>query len=228
MKITGSPLDVAAAKEEIRRRTAKPAGETIDVPKSLHHTIGNNGQLFRELRGKKVVVDHGGQKPPPKPSNDSTDPRSGMTDGSMPLITDESDSMPFQWKIVDMNVATNGDAGTIPWILQGPADEVSAAKARIEQLIENASQPRSTGYLILSDPAMHRHIIGRGGSKINEIRKKANCDIQVPRGNGNGQDAITIVGDKESCEQAKALILEAVQRGEAGNGGGRSSGSPRV
>jgi hypothetical protein len=138
------------------------------------------------------------------------------------LITDTSNELPYTWNIKKTDGMTNGGSGSIPWILTGPPDAVAAAKAQIERKLETALQPKTTGYLRLPDPALHKHIIGRGGNKINQLRDDTGCDIQVPR---TGDGPITIVGNEEACEEAKRLILEAVESGRA-NGGTRPG--PRV
>jgi polyribonucleotide nucleotidyltransferase len=215
VKLSGAAEDVSKAKAHISDMVKEPEGETILVPKSLHHTIAQNGNIFRKLRNDYgVTVDHGGQKPPPRPAAGA--PPTRANGGAPPLITDEPDSATHSWKIV-VPEATNGDAGTIPWILVGQSPEkLASAKSHVETALETASKPTATGYLILADPRSHRHVIGAGGRTINAIRRKTGCDIQVPRAaSGNGQEAIVIVGEEAGCEEAKDMILDAVHEGES-------------
>lgn len=62
----------------------------------------------------------------------------------------------------------------------------------------------------------YRLVVGSGGSTINDLRKKTNTRIQVPRDQAK-DEAIEIVGSRDGCEQARQMILEIVSKG--GNGG---------
>ena len=215
VKLSGAAEDVSKAKVHILDMVKEPEGETILVPKSLHHAIAQNGNIFRKLRNDYgVTVDHGGQKPPPRPTTGA--PPTRANGEAPPLITDEPDSATHSWQIV-VPEATNGDAGTIPWILVGQSPEkLASARSHVETALEAASKPTVTGYLILAAPRSHRHVIGAGGRTINAIRRKTACDIQVPKAaSGNGQEAIIIVGEKACCEEAKDMILDAVHEGES-------------
>ena len=213
IKISGANEEVSKAKEYIATLTKEAEGETINVPKSVHHTMAQNGGFFKKLRSDhKVTVDHGGRRPPPRAENDAQRARTNGT--APPLITDESNADAFSWNLVE-SMGVNDDSGTIPWILKGPsAESVAAAKALIEEALRSASQPSATGYLILPDPQSHRTVIGKGGRTINRIREETGCTIQVPKaGRSDDREAIEIVGSKQNCEQAKDLILEAVRDG---------------
>ena len=215
VKLSGAIENVSRAKAHISEMVKEPEGETVLVPLSVHHTIAQNGTVFRKLRiDYGVTVDHGGQKPPPRPEAGPL--RTRANGAGPPLITDEPDTDGHHWQVVEPK-ATNGDAGTIPWILVGQSPEkLASAKAHIETALDAASKPTATGYLILADPKSHRHVIGAGGRTINAIRRKTGCDIQVPKAaNGTGEEAIVIVGDKAGCEEAKDMILDAVHDGES-------------
>ena len=214
VKIIGTDDNVAKAKAHIEGMVKDPEGETLLVPKSVHHAVAQNGNLFRRLKSDHgVTVDHGGNQPPPRPKAGAA--RARTTNGSAPpLITDEPDMDAFSWEIVQTEVA-DGDSGTIPWILSGQsAEKVAAAKAQIEAALETASQPSATGYLILPDPKSHGLVIGPGGRNVNAIRKRTGCDIQVPKA-GSGEEAIVIVGTAEGCEDAKTMILDAIRERES-------------
>jgi polyribonucleotide nucleotidyltransferase len=215
IKVSGASEDVAKAKAHIAEMVKEPEGETILVPISTHHAIAQNGNVFRKLRNDYgVTVDHGGQKPPPRP--EASVPRARANGATAPLITDEPDTGAHSWQIVEPET-TNGSMETIPWILVGQSPEkLASAKAHIKAALEAASKPTMTGYLILPDPKSHRHVIGAGGRTINAIRKKTGCDIQVPKAaSGTGEEAIVIVGEKAGCEQAKEMILDAVREGDS-------------
>ncbi|KAK5451396.1 hypothetical protein LTS15_008160 [Exophiala xenobiotica] len=220
VRITGRPEHVASAKKHIEGKVSKTPAETIMVPRALHHVVSKNGALFRELSRDGVKVEHNGHKPPPKPSRG---PRSRTTNGDMPLITDQPGEGSHSWDIVSNQVTLDGDDGEIPWVLisqKGDSpDAVNKAKQKIQSLVEKAKEPQFTGYLILPDPRLHRHIIGQGGSTINSIRNQSGCDIQVPnRNSGKGEEgeAITIVGKEDGVISARDLILEEIKRAQAG------------
>ena len=211
VKISGPADNVARLKAEIVRRTAKQPGETVQVPILLHHEITENGRIFRNLRDRNVVIDHDGHRPPPRAESGVSTPAQGAN-GNLPLITDSADNLRHSWNLVQPPAVANGADATIPWIIRGPPEAVAAAKKQIEQRLEAAREPKATGYLKLSDPSLHRYIIGKGGSKIKEIRAETQCAIQVPK-DSSTEGAITVVGTAEGCEQAKVLILEAAETG---------------
>ena len=230
VKIKGEPAAVEKAKDHILALVKGQEGETVHVPKHFHHIIADNGQFFRRLRNEhNVTVDHGGQQPPARPTQAATEAgkaRKSANGTSLPLITDDDTSAGaeenYSWEIVNNNpVHPSADTETIPWILRGPSDSLTRARAALESAIEAASKPSATGYLILPDPRAYRLVVGPGGSTINNIRKKTDTKVQVPRDQAKGE-AIEITGMKEGVEEARELILEIVSRG--GNGGGARRG----
>ncbi|KAH9876668.1 hypothetical protein J1614_003800 [Plenodomus biglobosus] len=221
VKITGEPSAVEKAKEHILELVKSQEGETIEVPRHLHHAISDNGQFFRQLRNQhKVTVDHGGQKVPAKPAQAEAGKSRKGANGALPLITDDATSGADEhsWEIIDNNTTEEGAdlSATIPWILRGSPENLPKAREALEKAIAAASKPSSTGYLILPDPRSYRLVVGSGGSTINDLRKKTGTKIQVPRDQAQGE-AIEIVGTREGCEQARQMILEIVNKG--GNGG---------
>ncbi|MCJ1403798.1 hypothetical protein MMC11_007021 [Xylographa trunciseda] len=222
VKLAGPPEDVEKAKQHILELVRDQEGETIQVPRSLHNVVSDNGQFFRRLRqDQKVTVDHAGQQPPAKSSNA---PRSRVNGGdTLPLITDDHDSVDnHSWEVVDHG-SGDTETGEIPWVLRGSAENVAKARAMLQKALEQAQRQGSTGYLILPDPRTYRLVIGPGGSQINSIRKQTGCKISVPRDQAKGE-AIEIVGTSEGVEQAKDIILEIVKNGATpGNGDRRPS-----
>lgn len=211
VKIAGQPSDVEKAKAHILEITKEQEGETVLVPRSLHHAIADNGQFFRRLRNDhKVTVDHAGQRPPPKPST-PTPTRSNKNGGggsSMPLITDDPSATTHSWEVHDLH--PSAEEGEIPWVLAGPSPEaIQAARAKLDKALADAKNQDSIGFLILPDPRAYRHVVGPGGSEINRIRKQTGTKIQVPRDQNKGE-AIEIVGSKDGVEAARACILEVV------------------
>ncbi|KAL1838701.1 hypothetical protein VTJ49DRAFT_2291 [Mycothermus thermophilus] len=209
--IVGQPADVEKAKARILDLVKEQEGETMQVPRALHHAVSNKGQIFRKLRSDfHVTVDHAGHAVPPKPAP----PASTRENGALPLITDDVESTAdlHSWKVVDNTSAT--EEGDIPWVLRGSPENVAKAKAAIQTAIEQAKQNTATGYLVLPDPKTYRFVIGQGGSKVNAIRKQSGCRITVPRDQSQGE-AIEVVGTSEGVEKAKELILAAVREGIA-------------
>jgi polyribonucleotide nucleotidyltransferase len=206
VRISGQPSNVERAKAHILDITKDMEGETVPVPRRLHHSISDNGQFFRRLRNEhKVTVDHGGQRPPPKPST----PAPSRANGSaMPLITDDpaASAKTHSWECHDL--FASAEDGDIPWVLTGPSpDEIAAARTKLDKALADATKKDTMGFLILPDPRAYRHVIGPGGSEINRLRKSTGTQIQVPRDQSKGE-AIVITGEKAGVEEARDLILE--------------------
>jgi polyribonucleotide nucleotidyltransferase len=226
VKITGEADNVNKAKEHILDLVKGQEGETVEVPRYLHHIISDNGQFFRRLRNQhKVTVDHNGQQIPAKPAVAEGGKARKGANGDLPLITDDDTAAGAEshsWEIVDNNAVDDSadTSATIPWVLRGNVENLPKARQVLQSAIENASKPSSTGYLILPDPRSYRLVVGPGGATIDSIRKKTGTKVQVPRDQAK-DEAIEIVGTADGCEQARQLILEIISRG--GNGGRRSS-----
>ncbi|KAK4190943.1 hypothetical protein QBC35DRAFT_376662 [Podospora australis] len=209
VKIVGQSEDVEKAKAHIQEMVKEQQGETIQVPRALHHAVSNNGQIFRKFRNDfHVTVDHAGEAVPPRPSASGNARENG---GSLPLITDDEETTAeaHSWKVVE---STSSEEGDIPWVIRGSPENIEKAKKAIEVALEQAKKQDATGYLILPDPKTYRFVIGQGGSKVNSIRKQSGCKITVPRDQAKGE-AIEVVGSKEGVEKAKELILAAVREG---------------
>ncbi|KAL2168702.1 hypothetical protein VTG60DRAFT_6928 [Thermothelomyces hinnuleus] len=209
VKIVGQSADVEKAKAHIEDLVKEQPGETIMVPRALHHAVSNNGQIFRKFKSEYgVTVDHAGQPIPPKPAVATNTRANG---GSLPLITDDEDAIAdaHSWKVVEQASTEEGD---IPWVLRGSPENIEKAKNAIQSALDQANKQNATGYLVLPDPKTYRFVIGQGGSKVNSIRKQSGCKITVPRDQTQG-DAIEIVGTKEGVEKARELILAAVKEG---------------
>ncbi|KAK5163974.1 uncharacterized protein LTR77_010370 [Saxophila tyrrhenica] len=209
VRIAGRPENVEKAKSHILDLTKDQEGETVQVPRRLHHSIADNGQFFRRLRNDhRVTVDHAGQRPPPKPSA-PTPSRSGAGD-AMPLITDDpsANANNHVWELHSLH--SSSESGEIPWVLSGPSsDAVAAAQSRLETAIKEAETQDSIGFLILPDPRAYRHVVGPKGSEIMRIREVTGTRIQVPRDQTRGE-AIEILGSREGVEGARDVILEVV------------------
>jgi rRNA processing protein Krr1/Pno1 len=209
VKIVGQPADVELAKAHIVELVKAQEGETLQVPRKLHHTVADNGLFFRKLRNDlQVTVDHSGHKIPPKPAASNA----RTNEGALPLITDNADDAAdaYSWNVVD--ISDSGLDGEIPWILRGSSENVAKAKSNLNAAIEQALKNNATGYLVLPDPSTYRYVIGQGGSKVTSIRKATGCKITVPRDQAK-DEAIEIIGSVEGVEKAKELVLQAVKEG---------------
>lgn len=209
VKIMGPEENVAKCKDHIASLTHRQEGETIMVPRNLHNVVARNGATFGELTRMGVRVDHNGQKPPARAA-----PSGRKASGDMPLITDQAGEQEHSWEIVK---GESDETGEIPWVLSAQKsakeDALQKAKYKIQDLLENNTEPPVTGYLILSDPRLHRRIIGKGGATINGIRESSGADIQVPKNNGRGEEgeAIVITGTEDGIVNARDLIFEALR-----------------
>lgn len=216
IKLKGPSNAVAEAKEHIQGMLKAQHAETVNVPSHLHHVIADNGAFFRRLRNDhQVTVDHAGQSVPVSRAAEETRTTNGT---SLPLITDEPDAATdaHSWKVVDNSSAADVDSTPFPWVLTGSPENVAKARAAIEKALDSAAQQSATGYLILPDPKTYRFVVGQGGSQINAIRKKTGCRITVPKDQARGE-AIEIRGSAAGLEEAKDMILEAVQNGLNGS-----------
>lgn len=162
VKISGKPEAVAAAKAHIEDLTKEQPGETVQVPRALHHVVSNNGQIFRRLRNDfHVTVDHAGQTTPAKPAPTPAAAAAAATTsaattkvngGALPLITDDEEtaSEAYSWRVVEQAAPTasapvaSTEDGDIPWVLRGSAENVAKAKKAVESALEKAKQQQSS------------------------------------------------------------------------------------
>lgn len=214
VKLKGPSTAVESAKEHIQSMLKEQHAETIEVPSHLHHFLADNGQIFRRLRNDhQVTVDHAGQAVPVPAPSAAEDTRTTAEGTDMPLIIDDPGvtADAHSWTVVDNN-STEVASSPFPWVLSGTPENVAKARAVIEKALASATQQSTTGYLILPDPKTYRFVVGQGGSQINAIRKKTGCRINVPKEQARGE-AIEIRGSPSGLEEAKEMILEAVQNG---------------
>ncbi|KAJ5755660.1 K Homology domain type 1 [Penicillium manginii] len=217
IKLKGPSNAVAEAKEHVQGMLKEQHAETAEVPTYLHHVVADNGAFFRRLRNEyQVTVDHAGKSVPT--SRPAEETRSVANGTSLPLITDDAEaaSDAHSWNVVDNGKTADADVSPFPWVLTGSPESVAKARAAITKAIDNAQQQSATGYLILPDPKTYRYVVGQGGSQINAIRKKTGCRINVPKDQAQGE-AIEIRGSSAGLEEAKDMILEAVQNGLNGS-----------
>lgn len=223
VKLTGRVNYVAKAKTHIQEMVKDQEGETMQVPRCLHHDISDNGRFFRRLNNDfKVKVDHAGQQPPTKRPGT---PKPRTNGAALPLITDDNPDPAdnHTWEIVEEE---EGDVkeGDIPWILRGSPENIEKARTALQKAIERAQaqarEKAATGYLVLPDPSVYKFVIGSKGAQIDAIRRQTGCKIDVPKDQTKGK-AIEITGSRDGVEHAKDIILDVIANG--GNGNRRES-----
>ena len=235
VKLSGTRENIEKAKTHLLRLIAENEGETIQVPRRLHHAASEGGQFFRRLRNEyNVTVDHAGQRPPAQSATAASQTRNRVNasgSASLPLITDDlysennSDNLDHHsWEIfVNANDDNKADENaTIPWVMHGSVESVKQARALLERTVADAARQTTTGYLILPDPRTYRFVVGQGGTQVNTIREKTRTRVTVPKSQTQGE-AIEIRGEREGVEQAKEMILGVV-RDAGGNSQGRRGG----
>jgi len=219
VKITGLPQDVEKASAHILELVKEQEGETMQVPRKVHHIIWDNGRFFRQ---NGIRIDHAGQETPPKTAAQTKTRGNG---GALPLITDDADAVAdaHSWNV---GRSYNEIEGEIPWVLRGSAESVAKAKNSLASAIEQALKNDTTGYLVLPDPSTYRYVIGRNGAGVKSIRSATGCKVDVPRPAQNGEargEAIEISGSADGVEKAKDMILQAVKDGNSGAGNANGS-----
>ncbi|CAG8959019.1 hypothetical protein HYFRA_00012179 [Hymenoscyphus fraxineus] len=213
VKITGLPADVQNAKAHILNLVKEQEGETLQVPRKVHHAVSDNGQFFRQLRNNhKVTVDVHRNDVPPKPATPA------RSNSALPLITDDAETTAGAHEFQTVDIDDSGLEGDIPWVLRGSPEGIEKARSIIAAAIQQALENSTIGYLTLPDPSTYRYVIGQGGSKVNSIRKATGCKITVPRDQAR-DEAIEIIGSAEGVDMARDLILKAVMEGQNASNG---------
>jgi len=210
VKLIGRAENIEKAKEHIETLTKDAASTDIQVPLKYHHAIADNGQFFRRLRSDlKVSVDHKGTSPPQRPAALST----RKAGSGMPLITDDAGAGASDDNVswVVHNLHEGAPEGEITWALSGASPEsLDKASARVKKALADAQKLTHAGFLVLPDPSSYRRVVGPQGSTINDIRAKTGTKIQVPKAQ-SGDEAIEITGTQDGVENAKEMILNAIQ-----------------
>lgn len=95
-------------------------------------------------------------------------------------------------------------------IIRGPTDDVEKAR---KQLVELANERKESGHTveIQAKPAYHKFLIGRGGTNIREVRDRTGARIIFPSAGDQDQETITILGKKESVDQAKSELESRIK-----------------
>lgn len=200
--ITGKAEDVATAKAKIQELSQDKWKEEILVPRTLHTTVSDNGNLPRKLKYElKVNVDHGSVRTP-------RDGNPVVPAGAIGSDSEDKDS--FRWSVVE-DAVDHAANGTIPWRLEGSDENVAKAKAIIEAALDVALKHTQTGYLWLPDTSRYRFLVGPHGATVSHIREKSGCKIYIPKA-GVADSAVTVRGSPEGLEKAKEMMLAALKK----------------
>ena len=217
--LLGLPADVEAAKAHILEFTKEVEGETVIVPRNLHHAVTDEGLFIKRLRTDlRVTVDYNSASLPLRPNPPQKPPTTNST--ALPLITDTNhdETRAFSWDVIDLPTTSEGDSGEedIAWVLRSPvAENIQKAKDLLQKQIDQVKRQTHVGYLTLPDQTSYKYVVGRQGSQVNRIRNETGCRVMVPRESGDGE-SIVITGSKEGVEKAKEIIMELVQGGGDG------------
>ncbi|RCK63906.1 hypothetical protein Cantr_10583 [Candida viswanathii] len=202
VKVSGLPDKIAGAKAKIEELTKDDWNESIDVPAVYHALVSERGAIFKKLKTDyNVEVAHGNftrQANKLSSAGVPTPPESAYPEGSEA----------FKFTVVaaeDTNGSTPEDI--IPWRLKGSEDNTAKAAKLITERLELAKNAKSVGWFYASQPSVFSKVIGPQGSKVNQIRKKSNTFITIPRANDkNAANFIYLVGDEDNLKVAKTEI----------------------
>lgn len=202
IKVSGLPDKITAAKTKIEELTKDDWNESIDVPAKYHALVSERGAIFKKLKNEfNVEVVHGNftrQANKLSSSSIPTPPESAYPEGS------ES----FKFTIVSAPTDdTNGSEEIIPWRLKGTKEDTTKAGKLISERLESAKNAKSIGWFYSSQPSVFSKVIGPQGSKVNQIRKKSNTFITIPRSNDkNSANFIYLIGNEDNLNIAKTEI----------------------
>lgn len=94
--------------------------------------------------------------------------------------------------------------------IRGPKADVENAKKQLIELTDE-KQKQSFTVDIKAKPEYHRFLIGRAGSNIRKVREKTGARVIFPSEDDADQELITIIGKKESVEQAKVELESLIK-----------------
>jgi len=108
-------------------------------------------------------------------------------------------------------------------VIKGPTEEVERVVKEINKVVEDAKHTEfMNSYTVeFTFPAQYSaHVIGKGGAHVTRLKDKLNVKIDI-EGGAKGEEKktapgesvkVTIVGMKENAEEAKAKILDLVDK----------------
>ena len=90
--------------------------------------------------------------------------------------------------------------------MKGSEEATAKAAKFINEKLDLAKNSKSIGWFYASQPSVFSKVIGPQGSKVNQIRKKSNTFITVPRATDKNANFIYLVGDEDNLNIAKKEI----------------------
>ncbi|CAH1773087.1 unnamed protein product [Owenia fusiformis] len=236
--VSGDKDGVISAKQQImkvyeeKKRLCQPV--SVEVRKSQHkYVIGPRGTNLSEIlaaTGVSVEV-------PPPESNSNTITLRGEQDKLGPALTlvyskansiviAEVDAPAWLHRFIigrkgatvnkitaDLPKVhiefTEGDAKII---VEGPPEQVEEARKALEEITKDLLTRMDFAEIEI-DQKYHRHIIGKGGANVGQIKNETGVSIRIPSDTENSK-VIRIEGDPSGVKQAKDKLLEMVQRME--------------
>ncbi|CAX45465.1 RNA-binding, G protein protein, putative [Candida dubliniensis CD36] len=205
IKIIGLPEKIENAKIKIEELTKDDWNESIDVPVIYHALVSERGAIFKKLKNDfNVEIVHG----------NFTRLANKLSTASIPTPPEsaypQKDGELFKFTIVDANdsATTATSEEIIPWRLKGSEEATAKAAKFINERLDLAKNSKSIGWFYASQPSVFSKVIGPQGSKVNQIRKKSNTFITVPRAttDKNAANFIYLVGDEDNLNIAKKEI----------------------
>ncbi|KAL6451050.1 hypothetical protein SBY92_001300 [Candida maltosa Xu316] len=201
VKITGLPDKIALAKTKIEELTKDDWNKSIDIPSIYHALVSERGAIFKKLKNDfNVEVTHG----------NLTRQASKLSSSSIPTPPETAypeNGEKFKFTIVAEAANDVSDEDVIPWRLKGSEENTTKAAKLIEDRLQLAKNAKSVGWYYAAQPSAFSRVIGPQGSKVNQIRKKSNTFITIPRANDkNAANFIYLVGDEENLKAAKTEI----------------------
>lgn len=95
-------------------------------------------------------------------------------------------------------------------IIRGPVDDVEKAKKQLTEHTNELKEASHTGE-VRAKPEYHKFLIGRGGSNIQEVRKRTGARVIFPTSQDTERELITIIGRQEAVEAAKLDLLARIK-----------------
>ena len=111
----------------------------------------------------------------------------------------------------DVNIRfPSEDAKSDIIVIRGAKEDVEKAEIQLKKLAEERQENNYTAE-VTAKAEHHRFLIGKGGVNIRKVREKTGARIIFPTKNDENKELITIIGTKESVEEAKADLLNKIK-----------------
>lgn len=95
-------------------------------------------------------------------------------------------------------------------VIRGPIEDAENARRQLQELTSEKQMSSFTAD-IKAKPEYHKFLIGRGGANIKKVREKTGARVIFPTDQDNDPELISIIGRKESVEQAKMELEGLIQ-----------------